>query len=225
MTLEAKILSHGGQKRLSMKFIKQLASPSSSVVRSLLGSFEFPGESRGNPSSFYHAAATEQCTKGCFINCGFCQIHLRGNLGNTFLCLFLRALFIVLTVPSVVEVLHSLESSIHGPLTKINTTLGDISEKLCALVSKQKGIEEIIGVHSSVNTYPAVLNTALNDVEHQFSWYCVRVHTTYIIITIHQNKNHLIHKSFDEDKQFRFMNRALTFNQGWKYTSSLLQDN
>ena len=52
--------------------------------------------------------------------------------------------------PSVAEILQTLQASIDGQFTKVNSTLGDISERLQALESQQKGIEEEIEMRCTI---------------------------------------------------------------------------
>ena len=50
---------------------------------------------------------------------------------------------------SVVEILQTLQSSIDGQFTKVNSTLGEISDRLNALEEKQKCIKEKIEMGSA----------------------------------------------------------------------------
>ena len=54
--------------------------------------------------------------------------------------------------PSVVEVLQTLQASIDGQFTKVNSTLGDISERLQALESQQKKMEDKIEMRSAIQS-------------------------------------------------------------------------
>ena len=56
---------------------------------------------------------------------------------------------------SMVEVLQTLQSSLDGQFTQINSTLGEISERLNALESKQQNIEDKIEAgYRSVSSTP-----------------------------------------------------------------------
>ena len=50
---------------------------------------------------------------------------------------------------SVVEILQTLQSSIDGQFTKVNSTLGEISDRLNVLEDKQRSIEEKIEAGSA----------------------------------------------------------------------------
>ena len=134
------------------------------VVRSL----HFPDESRGNPSSsFYNSTETGWyvCSK-----LKRAKLHIRICVSSS--STWQPGQHIPLSVPespcpgydglqlensSVVEVLQSLQSSIDGQFTKINSTLGEISERLNSLESKQQNIEEKIEtgcVSSSITSTP-----------------------------------------------------------------------
>ena len=53
---------------------------------------------------------------------------------------------------SVVEVLQTLKSSLDGQFSKINLNLGEISERLLALESRQKALEEKVEAGCSSNS-------------------------------------------------------------------------
>lgn len=112
-----------------------------------------------------------------------------------------------------VEVIQTLQSSIDGQFTRINSTLGEISERLSVLESKQQSIEEKIETgYSSINSTPqsscsesGTKRRRRTPVSLQVK-ICIlyeQVTSSYIYYVSLQHKIHIIHNALDEDNQFR----------------------
>ena len=102
-----------------------------------------------------------------------------------------------------VEVLQTLQSSMDGQFTQINSTLGKISERLDTLEDQQRSIEDKMEAGSISTPQSSCSESGSNKKASNTSCSTGFYLCCLMFNSLNQNRIHMVHNALDSDNQLR----------------------